>query len=111
MSEVPTPIDRRVVSSASAQVNSQPVYVGGNLFDIQVKSPSGTLVAVEISGDKKIWAEATDIAGAATASLANDYIGGIREGGMWARFHVLTDSSGPQNFDVRFIIHKQGGQG
>ncbi len=111
MSEVITPIDRRIVSSASATVNSQPVYTGGNLFDIQVKSPSGTLIDVQISGDKKIWADATDINGDATAALANDYIGGIREGGMWARFQVNTDSAGPQNFDVRFIIHKQGGQG
>ncbi len=111
MSEVITPIDRRVVSSASATVNSQPVYTGGNLFDVQVLSPSGTLIDIQVSGDKKIWADGTDIAGTATTGLANDYIGGIREGGMWARFQVNTDSSAPQNFDVRFVIHKQGGQG
>ncbi len=108
MSEVLRKIPVVVLSSASAAVNSKPVRVGGNPFDVQITEPSAaTLTVIQVSSDKLTWEIASDVAATSLTGIGVSYHAGIRERAEWARVQIATDSSGPRNFRTMLLVHKE----
>lgn len=92
-------VEDAIASSASAQANGKPVYVGGFPFNCQLVVPGGTLGIVEISNDGENWVVAASALGATiTAVTAMP---------LYARAAVATDASGPRTWYARFVIKRE----
>ena len=95
-------VDQRVVSSVGAIVNGQPIYVGGNLYSVQVDSPAA-LGGTDISLDKLTWT-------ADLATLADNSINTVTKRVNWVRPTTAIDAGGPRNFDFRVLVYKEAGR-
>jgi len=97
MSDKPVFVYRKITSDTTAQVNSAPVYVGGNTFSCQVDAPA-SLGTIQVSNDKANWI--TD-----TGSLG-DSMNSITARPLWARAAVTTDTAA-RLYQFGFTIFKE----
>jgi len=103
-------IDVRVVSSASAAVNSEPIRVAGQQVAVQLECPTSTLGVLQVSDDARLWFTGNrrqDPATTALTALAQDTRNELYERPEWVRCQVATDAGGPQNFDFTITTREE----
>lgn len=88
----------RSVTSGAAQVNSAPIYVGGNDFNCQSIGPAA-LGIVEVSNDGSNWVSAA-------ATLANA-LTSVTTKPKWARAAVAIDGGAPRVWSFHFVVRKE----
>ena len=99
MSRKPIPKSYTLTTVNGSQVNGEPVYVGGNLFNVQTLVDGGTLGIIEVSNDKANWI--------ADTSTLGDALTQVTTRPLWARGATAADAGAPQDYHFKFAIFKE----
>jgi hypothetical protein len=96
-SDAAVPISR-VVTSGAAQVDGEPVRIGGHTFSWQIEGPAA-LGGIAVSNDKATWDPVVTVTGDDTGQITTRH--------LWARPFTAIDGSAPRKFFFQFVVFKE----